>query len=853
MPVRTLRLIVLALIAALAGGAACLLPGGSQTPRPPAFLASALGTTVAGTPERLTDAGESVSLPRSGYELQAGTDTLALSSEDQDGDSWHQFEAGATRSTPFGSETVVVDGNVVEQFLTVEQRTGPKRWRWKLETGTLKPSLRADGSVLVSPGNIVAGFRILPAAILDSRGKDVSPDGTHWDLEREDGDWFLALDVDDAELPLPYVIDPATLGLTDVASAANASATTLVIPKPAALALDDQMVAQVTARTSTFICAPAGWTSVDRRVNGVLLAQEIFRKTAVAADVAATNFTFTLDGQVGCPSPNAVRASGGIIAVYGVDNSSPITAVNGQANASSTNIIAPGITVGVGDGLVGFYGTANGTTITEPGGLPGFFELWEIASATFTTSQLSGTIVTAAGPTGNKTATAAAAAVNIGQLVGLRVDATLPTAPVLTVTETDADTHVIGSTLFYRPGGNGGTFGVAATATDGQSGLQRITFPGLAGSFTPTIALNDTTSPYAQTYTWTAGATDTGAKTVTSEDNATNQNTSTFTLTSDSTGPPTTVTANEGANAGLQHFVNTGANAYTLYYRPTATGDLTFSAVATDAAAGTLNVTFPTLATTGFTGTTLTDAVARVSLQHLHVHEHERGRTAERHDRLHRQRRQRDDRHGLLQPGHDGAHRRRADGQQRRGERRRHAELRHRRHLHDRHAHRLHRRRVRHRHLDADARDRHAPRRRLLRLRRTDHPRRRPGRRPGSRPAATATSSPAPTTSATPSPSRQSSRSIRATRPRPPRRRPKARTPATSSTSWARTPTTSVRVPPARSPSTRLRPMSPRSSRASPSPTSPGSRAGRGPATLTTAPPMPRPRTAGTRQRLPAR
>ena len=150
MPVRTLRLILLALVAAVAGGAACLLPSDSATPRPPAFLASALGTDVEGTPERLTDAGEIVSLPRSGYELEAGTDTLALSSEDQDGDSWHQFESGAARSTPFGSETVVLDGNVVEQFLTVEKRTGPKRWRWKLETGTLKPHLRPDGSVLVS-------------------------------------------------------------------------------------------------------------------------------------------------------------------------------------------------------------------------------------------------------------------------------------------------------------------------------------------------------------------------------------------------------------------------------------------------------------------------------------------------------------------------------------------------------------------------------------------------------------------------------------------------------------------------------------------------------------------------------
>ena len=232
------------------------------------------------------------------------------------------------------------------------------------------------------------------------------------------------------------------------------------------------------------------------------------------------------------------------------------------------------------------------------------------ASGTFTTSQLSGTIATAAGPTGNKTATAAAAALNIGQLVGLKVDATAPTAPALVLAEADADTFVNGTTLFYRPGGNGGTFTVDATTTETGSGVQDMTFPGLTSGFTPITATVDATSPYQQTYTWTAGATDTGAKTVTAEDNATNTNTNTFTLTSDSTAPPTTVTTNEGTSPGLQHFVNTGANAYTLYYRPTANGTFTFSAVATDAAAGTLNVTFPTLATTGFTGTTLADAAS---------------------------------------------------------------------------------------------------------------------------------------------------------------------------------------------------------------------------------------------------
>ena len=105
---------------------------------------------------------------------------VAIASADESGAAWQRYAQGAARTTPFGEETVVVDGNVVEQFLTVSERTGPKRWRWRLETGTLDPTLRPDGSVLVSAGNVVAGFRILPAAILDAEGDDVTPPGTRW-------------------------------------------------------------------------------------------------------------------------------------------------------------------------------------------------------------------------------------------------------------------------------------------------------------------------------------------------------------------------------------------------------------------------------------------------------------------------------------------------------------------------------------------------------------------------------------------------------------------------------------------------------------------------------------------------
>ena len=66
------------------------------------------------------------------------------------------------------------------------------------------------------------------------------------------------------------------------------------------------------------------------------------------------------------------------------------------------------------------------------------------------------------------------------------VDTTPPAAPMLTLSEHGADTNAVGTTLFYRPTGRGGTFSAAAAARDGGSGLAAIEFPALAHGMTPT-------------------------------------------------------------------------------------------------------------------------------------------------------------------------------------------------------------------------------------------------------------------------------------------------------------------------------------------------------------------------------
>ena len=104
------------------------------------------------------------------------------------------------------------------------------------------------------------------------------------------------------------------------------------------------------------------------------------------------------------------------------------------------------------------------------------------------------------------------------------------------ITESAADAHAVGSTLFYLPSGSG-TFTVTATATDAQSGVDKVTFPAVGSGFVRTGSADDATPPYSRDYTWSAGATAAGAQTVTAHDLATNTANGSFTLTADSTGP----------------------------------------------------------------------------------------------------------------------------------------------------------------------------------------------------------------------------------------------------------------------------------------------------------------------------
>ena len=89
----------------------------------PAFLHAALGAQ-GGKSSYVPATGVKVELGDSGYVVRNPTGTVSLASEDAAGGDWNHFERGAVRSTPFGSETVVVTSTRAEQFLTVREHQG---------------------------------------------------------------------------------------------------------------------------------------------------------------------------------------------------------------------------------------------------------------------------------------------------------------------------------------------------------------------------------------------------------------------------------------------------------------------------------------------------------------------------------------------------------------------------------------------------------------------------------------------------------------------------------------------------------------------------------------------------------
>jgi hypothetical protein len=209
-------------------------------------------------------------------------------------------------------------------------------------------------------------------------------------------------------------INPAGAGIAfvGVASAANATETTLTIAAPGSVSAGNVLLAAVHVRGKPAVTAPAGWTLVRSDQNGNAMKAVVYTKVATASEPASYTWTFA----------SAQAAAGGITAWSGVSTSTPIDAHGGQVNlTSSTTITAPSITTTTTNTmLVGFFGIGPATSLTPPAGMT---ERWDLSSTQGSfkaTSGAASALQAAAGATGTRAATSQNAATNIGQLVALR-------------------------------------------------------------------------------------------------------------------------------------------------------------------------------------------------------------------------------------------------------------------------------------------------------------------------------------------------------------------------------------------------------------------------------------------------
>jgi hypothetical protein len=127
----------------------------------------------------------------------------------------------------------------------------------------------------------------------------------------------------------------------------------------------------------------------------------------------------------------------------------------------------------------------------------------------------------------------------------VKVDTSAPSAPALTLSAATGNTYITSSTsvLINAQATKSGSFQVAATTSDADSGIQKVNFPTLAG-FTSGQG-DDLSSLFSTTYNWTGAVGATGAQTVTATNNATGTATSTFTVTPDIAGPTVTAVASK--------------------------------------------------------------------------------------------------------------------------------------------------------------------------------------------------------------------------------------------------------------------------------------------------------------------
>src|SRR5688500_11375468 len=129
--------ILLVAVAGVALGGASFAERTSAVSGAP-FLAKALGSPATQAPlTREVAPHLAVTIGRAGFTVNHHEASVSLAGQYEGTARWQRFENGVSRRTRFGLDTIVVDREKAEQFLTVDERQGLKVWQWSLRARNL--------------------------------------------------------------------------------------------------------------------------------------------------------------------------------------------------------------------------------------------------------------------------------------------------------------------------------------------------------------------------------------------------------------------------------------------------------------------------------------------------------------------------------------------------------------------------------------------------------------------------------------------------------------------------------------------------------------------------------------------
>ena len=484
--------LVLAAAALLAALAGVVGPGGgprSATRAP--FLTDQLGAAGSRVPTRRQPApGTSVSIGKAGFVVDRAGTRVSLTSGAA-GAAWTTYTHGVQRQTSFGHESIVVTPTRTEHFLTVGRHLGARTWQWHLRTLDLEPRLGDDGAIGFLAGHALSGLSIAAPRIFDGDGRDVTPKGTHWSLSGDGR--TLALTVDDRDLPLPYVVDPA-ITYDASGSTASGASTSVALAVPAGARIGDVLIAHIATRgTPTVTTTPAGWAANPAATANTNVKDFVYWHKVAAGDPATVTWVLA----------SSQEWAGAIMGFSGLNGSGPVSANGAAGTASSANTVtAPAIAAGVAANSLELatYALAGGAASlnwSTPAGAPAMAQVFQAQSPNATPANrvsLSSdyTIHGAGASTVARTASCTNCAAN--SIAGIQstwlLDTTLPTAVTLTA----------------PPATLRGTVTLSGSATENDSSLDLVFQRSPAGAGTWTTIATATATPYQASFDTTGVA-----------------------------------------------------------------------------------------------------------------------------------------------------------------------------------------------------------------------------------------------------------------------------------------------------------------------------------------------------------